>query len=89
MPEEKILICQPASSLGYVVPGSLPGKCSQCGKPVWIAPSSLLLLHDNPEMVILCMPCAFAYKATHEGDIQDLTPAQREEVEEGLRGRSN
>ncbi|GAH61337.1 unnamed protein product, partial [marine sediment metagenome] len=48
-----------------------------------------LLLHDNPGMPIRCMPCAFADMATQEGTIADLTPAQLEEIEEGLRARKN
>ena len=87
MPEQKILTCRPVSPPGYVVPGSLPSECSQCGKPVWISPSSWLLLHDNPEMVIRCISCAFADMEKHGGTIEDLTPAQREETEEGMKGR--
>jgi len=56
MPERKTLMCQPASFRGYVVPGRLPDKCSKCGQPVWVAPSSLLALHDNPEMKIFVWP---------------------------------
>jgi len=87
MPEENALICKPISSPGYVVPGSLPGKCSQCGKSVWIAPSSWLLLHDNPGMVILCKACGFASMEKHGGIIEAPSPAQREEIQEYTRGR--
>lgn len=89
MPEQHILICLPVSSPGYVTPGSLPDKCCQCGKSVWIAPSSLLLLHDNPGMQIRCMPCVFAHMTTDEGAIADLTPAQLEEIKEGLKAIKN
>lgn len=86
MPEEKILICKPVSFPGYVTPGSLPGKCSQCGKPVWIAPSSWVLLHDNPEMQIECVCCVFAQGPIEADAIEDLNPAQLEEIEEYVRG---
>lgn len=86
VPEQKILICWPVSFPGYVVPGSLPMKCRECDKPVWVSPASMLLLHDNPEMTILCEPCVFAHMATHEGTIDALTPAQIEEIEEFKRG---
>jgi len=31
MPDRKALMCQLVSFRGYVVPGSLPEKCSKCG----------------------------------------------------------
>ncbi|GAI43228.1 unnamed protein product, partial [marine sediment metagenome] len=50
-------------------------------------------LHDNPGMQIRCIPCALADMTTHEGALEgtiaDLTPAQLEEIEEGLRARKN
>ena len=51
----------------------------------------MLLLHDNPGMQIRCTPCAFAHMATQEGaiELEGLTPAQREEVEEGLTATKN
>lgn len=85
MPEQTMLICKLVNSPGYVVPGALPMKCHECDKSVWISPSSMLWLHDNPEMQIRCMPCAFAHIATHGGAVEDLTPAQLEEIEEYLK----
>jgi len=86
MPERKALMCQPVAFEGYVVPGGLPEKCSECGQPVWVSPSSLLILHDNPGTIILCVPCAIAQM---EGDgelkIEDITPAQAEEIKEYLK----
>jgi len=88
MPEESALICKPVASPGYVVPGSLPSKCSQCGQPVWVAPSSWLLLYDSPTTAILCMACASANMAKHKVKIQELIPAQMEEIEK-YRKRGN
>ena len=80
------MICQTVSSRGYVVPGGLPDKCSKCGQPVWVSPSSWLILHDNPEMEILCLPCAIAQmKKDGEFEIEAITPAQAEEIDEYLR----
>jgi len=83
MPETKALICMPASFNGYVVPGSLPNKCSKCGQPVWVSPSSWLICHDNPGIAIFCTLCALAQvkKAKHP-KIEAITPAQAEEIEE-------
>ena len=89
MPEPKVLICKPVNSPGYVVPGSLPMKCRECDKAVWVSPSSMLLLHDNPEMVILCEPCGRDCMAEHQGPIEPPTRAQIEEIKEYLTlGRS-
>lgn len=86
MPEEKILICKPISRPGYVVLGSMPSKCGQCGQPIWVSPSSMLLLHDNPDTKLRCLPCTLAHMETHPGTIAPLTPSQREEIEEYTRG---
>jgi DNA-directed RNA polymerase subunit RPC12/RpoP len=81
MPEEKILICHPTNSPGYMVPGSLPSKCSQCGRSVTIAPSSWLLIHDNPGIKILCESCGFAKVEARQGKIEGIAPAQLEEID--------
>lgn len=86
MPKRKTLVCMPASFRGYVVPGSLPEKCSKCGGPVWLAPSSLLILHDNPGIEVLCIPCTLAQmKKDKEVEIEGINPAQAEEIEEYFR----
>lgn len=88
MPEIKTLICMPASFPGYVVPGSLPDKCSKCGQAVWVSPSSLLILHDNPEMEILCGACTVAkMKKDKEFEIEGINPAQAYEIQEYFNSR--
>ena len=88
MPERKTLICVPASYRGYVPPSVLQDKCSKCGQPVWVAPSSLLIMHDNPGMEILCTPCALErMRKDKRFDIQAITPAQADEVLEYLNSR--
>ena len=85
MPERKTLICMPASYGGYVPPGVLQDKCSKCGQPVWVAPSSWLIMHDNPGIEILCTSCAFERMIKDKRfDIQAITPAQVEEILEYL-----
>lgn len=88
MPETKILICMLASFKGYVVPGSLPDKCSKCGQTVWVSPSSLLILHDNPEIEILCGPCTVAkMKKDKEFEVEGINPAQAYEIRESIERR--
>jgi len=85
MPEGKTLMCMPASFRGYVVPGSLPDKCSKCRQPVWVPPSSLLILHDN-RVEILCITCALAkMKKDKEFEVEGINPAQAEEIREYIR----
>ncbi len=88
MPERKTLMCQLVSFRGYVVPGSLPDKCSKCGQPVWVSPSSLLIMHDNPGIENLCIPCALAQmKKDKEFEIEGITPAQAGEIREYFNSR--
>ena len=88
MPERKTLVCVPASYEGYLPPGGLQHKCSKCGRPVWVAPSSWLIMHDNPGMEILCVPCAIAQmKKDREFEIEGITPAQAEEIREYMGGK--
>ena len=85
MPERKTLISMPVSYEGYAPPGSLQDKCSKCGQPVWVSPSSWLIMHDNPGMEILCQPCALAQmKEDKQFEIEAITPAQAEEILEYL-----
>ncbi|MBA7556027.1 hypothetical protein ES705_48722 [subsurface metagenome] len=88
MPERKTLICWPVSLAGYAPPGSLQDKCSKCGQPVWVAPSSWLIMHDTPRMKILCTPCALAQmKEDKQFEIEAITPAQAEEILEHMDSR--
>lgn len=86
MPERKTLVCMPVSFKGYVPPGSLPDKCSECGQPVWVSPSSWLIIHDNPSIEILCVPCTLAQMEKNpEVEIKAINPAQAEEINEYFR----
>jgi len=47
-------------------------------------------MHDNPGMVILCMPCALVkLKEDKQFEIGDITPAQAEEINEYLRSEES
>jgi len=88
MPEKKTLICVPASFEGYAPPGSLQDKCSKCGQPVWVSPSSWLITHDNPGMEILCTPCTLErMKKDKHFEVEAITPVQAEEILEYLVSR--
>lgn len=89
MPKELRLVCESTNFLSYVVPGSVPMKCSECGQGVWVSPSSLLLLHDHSDMKILCLACVYPEMVAHGGTIDPPTPAQSEEIAEYYSGRPN
>lgn len=78
-PEVDILLCRAQDRPGPLVPGSLPGSCSGCGRGIWIAPSSIIMMHDNPGTLTLCLSCAGRCMAAHGGTVIPLTPAQLEE----------
>jgi len=86
MAERDILICWPVSRSGSMVPGSLTSKCSKCGEPVWLSPSSLLLLHDTPGMDIQCVECGRKQMISQPGEVRRPTPAQLDEIREYLKG---
>lgn len=88
MPESQILICHPMDFTGYIVPRSTLMKCSVCGRGVWVAPSSLLILHNNPQIDIQCAACVFT-KISPTATFADLTPAQRDEIEKAFEAQGN
>lgn len=88
MPEPQIMICQPVSFQGYVVPGSVPMNCSRCGRAVWVSPSSLVILYDNHEIDIQCITCVFA-EISPTATFEPPTPAQIEEIEEYFDAQRN
>lgn len=85
MPEQTVLICRPMSYAGYVVPGSLPMRCANCDTGVWVSPASMLIVCDDPGMIILCQNCGTKCMAKCPGPIEPPTPAQLEEIEEYVR----
>ena len=85
--EPTALVAMPVDYPGYVVPGSLQCQCQNCGCAVWVAPSSWLIMHEHPEMEVYCWDCAFDKMKKEPGEIIELTPAQRQEIEEWRKKR--
>jgi len=75
------LICKLISEPGYVVPESTKERCSQCKRPVWVAPSSRLILDEKPGIEIFCQDCVFT-EVEPGIYIQKLTQAQLQEIAE-------
>lgn|GEM_PF-2093709 len=80
--EPEILIAMPVDYPGYVVPGSFQHQCQNCRCAVWVAPSSWLMMREHPGMEVYCWDCAFIKMKKDPGEIMEVTPAQRQEVEE-------
>ena len=76
------LVGIPVTYRGYVVPGSLPVSCAHCGQVVLVAPSSFIILHDNPGTQVLCPGCGLQEYRQHPGEIIPISPAQQDEIEE-------
>lgn len=87
MPEQHFIISPRVSFPGYVVLGSLQVKCSHCGELVWVAPSSWLIMHDNPETEILCTECGRNLMVLQPIEVVLPTPAQLDELEEKHRSQ--
>ena len=73
MPETFYLVCAPADA-PLCVPKSIFGKeCSECRRPVMIAPSGQGFLRDHPDASLICSHC-FA-RARFTGKTQLAAPA--------------
>jgi hypothetical protein len=83
--EEIVIICMPVTASGYVVPGAVQVKCSGCQELVWVAPSSWLVMADNPGSKVLCWSCGADTIRANPGPMKFGTRAQIEEVEEWRR----
>jgi len=83
-----IISCRVADA-SYIVPGSLTGKCANCGEVVLISPSSLEIRQANPGSQFLCIQCGLAQIEKMGGEFIGFTPAQAAEIEKYRRRRRN
>ena len=85
MPKKKVLICTRVSEPMPVAPGDLKVAYSECRELVWVSPSSWTIVHDNPEINIICTDCAVAEAIDARSiRIHDITPAQLDDIGEYL-----
>jgi hypothetical protein len=89
MTERKTLGCLPVDAFkpifGGLEPadGSLQMKCSKCGSLVYVAPSSWGIIHDNPGIEILCVPCLTVEMEKEKTvTIRGMNEAQADEIRE-------
>lgn len=77
MSNPSMLICLPFNSPVPQPPGSLPAKCSDCGAQISLSPSSLLIIHDNPGIKVVCVACSCYYPTLK---VRPPTPSQMAEI---------
>lgn len=79
--KRKVVIGPVARDEAPVLPGSELHECGDCGKPVWIAPSSRGKLEKGFE--VMCFDCASELKVKLD-HIHDITEEQLDEIEGNL-----
>lgn len=80
--ERRVLVAIPVAVAEEVVPGSVQGTCSQCGCPVFIAPSGQRLMSQHP-MEVMCLVCFGSLKVSAE-EVMDMLPEQEQEFRQTL-----
>ncbi len=52
------------------IPGCRQEPCAECGRPVWVSPSSQYARQQRPELLLHCVPCV---KRLQEKEQRDAT----------------
>jgi hypothetical protein len=82
------IVAMRAADLRAVVRGSESGVCSGCGAQVVLAPTSLELIGAEPDVRVLCVPCATAEIERTDEPVQlEPVPGQAEELARELARR--
>jgi hypothetical protein len=77
--QQRFLACAPADEALRMVEGTtFDRKCSQCETRVLVAPSGRAALARNPEMILICYPCAVAAMDRHGNPIIELAASAAE-----------
>ena len=79
------LVCTLVSKGASKVEGCTIGKCAECGKEVWLSPSSVKML-ETREMVLCCLPCCEA-SVSPDATIEPLNKDQKSELLSGIFGK--
>lgn len=79
--EVTVLMCLPVEGdpSRYIVPGSIPHQCDDCGIKVWVAPSGQQLISERT-VIVVCPGCALDRMSEEPGDIE-ITGEQAKEIE--------
>ena len=76
--ETRVLICEPVNGDPgrYIVPGCVKSKCADCGREIYLSPSSQKLI----DPVTVCMPCGLERVSGDPEPRVELVPGQVEEI---------
>ena len=68
------------------VPNSAPRLCTQCGETIWVAPTTVKYLKENPdaEVIFRCVPCAGETLAKAKPEDLNMLPGSMEELMDAL-----
>lgn len=70
----RLIVCVPCAQQPQVIAGTEARPCSYCAVPVWVAPSSRLLLETMPDARIVCNDCTVDLMEAHrDEDLQVST----------------
>mgnify|MGYP000715149676 CR=1 FL=1 len=58
MTQAKMILCQSVRVMSRPSALSRVGRCADCEIEVWLAPSSVRLLNEMPDIEIFCEQCA-------------------------------
>lgn len=73
-----VLICEPVDGDPgrYIVPGGTKTKCADCGREIYLSPSSQKLT----DAVTVCMPCGLSRVNGDPEPRVEMVPGQAEEI---------
>ena len=76
--ETLVLICEPVNGDPgrYIVPGCTKTKCADCGREIYLFPSSQKLT----DAVAVCMPCGLSRVDSDPEPRVEMVPGQAEEI---------
>lgn len=58
MNEPGAIVCHRVGEITNIIPGCDVTTCQACKANIWIAPSSLQLLKEQPHLEVFCLKCA-------------------------------
>ena len=73
-----MIVCSLVSEGQTKVPNSTQGKCSKCGKEVWLSPSTVELITAHSRSRIVCTSCF--HPDSNEKNTLITTPTQLKEL---------
>lgn len=74
--EPVVLICQPVTWGGELIPGCKEYECDECEQKIWVAPTGQRILASREEARAVCVPCG--QEIMTEQGVQPETPTDEQ-----------